>query len=203
MVRAAVSASQTSVERPGSAPAPFSACPQAEPRPEAQKRTRGTCAGHVCEVARVGARGRACTCERQRQTCVCIWAFGSRGALGPRTCVSRFSFHCAPRVHTRCETQGARVLGDNQGRSSIWASALRTIQSAPRRLSALTLFGSLPWRRLPNNSAAERHERSVYNRPEAPSMPGLLRLFRAACDSTSSIDATRSMRVSMYRARAC
>ena len=29
-------------------------------------------------------------------------------------------------------------------------------------------------------------------------MPGLLRLFRAACDSTSSIDVTRSMRVSMY-----
>ena len=42
------------------------------------------------------------------------------------------------------------------------------------------------------------YERSVYNRREAPSMPGLLRLFRAACDSTSSIDVTRSMRVSMY-----
>ena len=36
MVRAAVSASQASLERPGSAPAPFSTCPQAEPRPEAQ-----------------------------------------------------------------------------------------------------------------------------------------------------------------------
>jgi len=34
MVRAAVSASQASLERPGSAPAPFSAFPQAEPRPK-------------------------------------------------------------------------------------------------------------------------------------------------------------------------
>ena len=125
------------------------------PDPRHRKRgtenARGTYAGHVCEVARVGARGGACTCERQRQTCVCIWALGSRGALGPRTCVSRFSFHCAP-----C-TQGVRR------RALAWGitredteRALRTIPSAPRRLSALTLFGSLPWRRLPNNSAAER-----------------------------------------------
>ena len=202
MVRAAVSASQASVERPGSAPAPFSACPQAEPRPEAQKRTRGTCAGHVCEVARVGARGGACTCERQRQTCVCIWALGSRGALGPRTCLSRFSFHCAA-VHTRCETHEGLALGDNQGRSERGRVApFRLLTVACQRSPCSSIS---QWRRVPLRTILRRtgEELSVYNRPETPSMPGLLRLFRAACDSTSSIDATRSMRVSMYRARAC
>ena len=169
-------------------------------------RVQGTCA-RLRAGGRVGARGRACTCKRQRQTCVCIWALGSRGALGPRTCLSRFSFHCAA-VHTRCETQGAR-LGDNQGRSYSrkgLARALRTVPSAHRRLSAVTLFVNLPM--APDSRTiicgrAPHEPGSVYNRPETPSMPGLLRLFRAACDSTSSIDVTRSVRVSMYRARAC
>ena len=49
MVRAAVSASQASLERSGSAPAP---CPQAEPRPEAEKRHRDTQEERV-QVARV------------------------------------------------------------------------------------------------------------------------------------------------------
>jgi hypothetical protein len=59
MVRAAVSASQASLERPGSAPAPFSACPQAEPRPEAQKRTRHVCRARVRGCERGGGGGRA------------------------------------------------------------------------------------------------------------------------------------------------
>ena len=77
MVRAVVSARQASLERSGSAPAP---CPQAEPRPDAEKRRRET-QEECVQVARVqgtcarlrgGGRGAAGTCERQAQN-VRVW----------------------------------------------------------------------------------------------------------------------------------
>ena len=58
VVRAAVQASQASLGRPGAAPAPFSACPQAEPRPAAEMhaaRVQGT----TQDASRGGAGTRA------------------------------------------------------------------------------------------------------------------------------------------------
>ena len=159
-------------------------------------RVQGTCA-RLRAGGRVGARGGACTCERQRQTCVCIWALGSRGALGPRTWSRLLRFPARP-----C-TQGVRrrasALGDNQGRSES-EGALRHSVCSPSPVSGHPVRQSpmAPDSRTIICGRAPHEPGSVYNRPETPSMPGLLRLFRAACDSTSSIDVTRSMRVSMY-----
>ena len=83
MVRAAVSASQTSVERPGSAPAPFSACPQAEPTPEAQKRGWCVCMARVqgCERGEGGRAGEAQTYLHMRATGAKRACVSGRGLL--------------------------------------------------------------------------------------------------------------------------
>ena len=200
MVRAAVSASQASLERPGSAPAPFSACPQAEPRPEAQHRTQHACRARVRGCERGGgwarAGGRAHASDSAKRACVSgRWAQGVHWA---RALACRASLFTARPCTQGVRRMRALALGDNQG-----SQRQSTISSAPRRVRAHPVRQS-PMAPTPEQFCGRaQYERSVYNRREAPSMPGLLRLFRAACDSTSSIDVTRSMRMSMYRARAC
>ena len=150
MVRAAVSASQASLERPGSAP--FSACPQAEPRPEAQHRTQHACRARVRGCERGGgwarAGGRAHASDSAKRACVSgRWAQGVHWA---RALACRASLFTA-----RPCTQGVRRM------RAPWGITREAKGRAPFHLlpgvSALTLFGSLPWRRLPNNSAAERN----------------------------------------------
>jgi len=212
MVRAAVSASQASLERPGSAPAPFSACPQAEPRPEAQHRTQHACRARVRGCERGGgwarAGGRAHASDSAKRACVSgRWAQGVHWARALACRASLFTARpCTQGVRRRALAWGItrEEVDSRRGRCGPF-HLLPVAWSAPRRLSALTLFGSLPSMAPTPEQFCGRapYERSVYNRREAPSMPGLLRLFRAACDSTSSLDVTRSMRMSMYRARAC
>ena len=200
MVRAAVQVSQASLERPGSAPAPFSACPQAEPRPEAQKRTRHVCRARVRGCERGGgwarAGGRAHASDSAKRACVSgRWAQGAHWA---RALACRASLFTA-RPCTQGVRRRASALGDNQGRSAM-EGALRHSVCSPSPVSGHPVRQSpmAPDSRTINLRPSAITSGSVYNRPETPSMPGLLRLFRAACDSTSSIDVTRSMRVSMY-----
>ena len=114
-------------------------------------RVQGTCA-RLRGWARAG--GRAHANDSAKRACVSgRWAQGVHWA---RALACRASLFTA-RPCTQGVRRRASALGDNQGRrTQRCARALRTIPSAPRRLSALTLFGSLPWRRLPKNSAAER-----------------------------------------------
>ena len=164
MVRAAVSASQASLERPGSAPAPFSACPQAEPRPEAQHRTRHACRARVRGCERGGgwarAGGRAHASDSAKRACVSgRWAQGVHWARALACRASLFTARpCTQGVRRRALAWGIsrEEVHSRRGRCGPF-HLLPVAWSAPRRLSALTLFGSLPWRRLPNNSAAERH----------------------------------------------
>ena len=137
-VRAAVSASQASLERPGSAPAPFSACPQAEPRPEAQHRTQHACRARVRGCERGGgwarAGGRAHASDSAKRACVSgRWAQGVHWA---RALVALALFSA------RGEDEGAFAWRIT--REEVRAKALRTNPSALRRLSAVTLFVNLP-----------------------------------------------------------
>ena len=154
VVREAVSASQASLERPGSAPAPFSACPQAEPRPEAQHRTQHACRARVRGCERGGgwarAGGRAHASDSAKRACVSgRWAQGVHWARALACRASLFTAPCTQGVRRR-----ASALGDNQGTQTQGVAHHSICCPSP---VSLTLFGSLPWRRLPNNSAAERH----------------------------------------------
>ena len=160
-------------------------------------RVQGTCA-RLRGWARAG--GRAHASDSAKRACVSgRWAQGVHWA---RALACRASLFTA-RPCTQGVRRRASALGDNQGRSERGRVApFRLLTVACQRSPCSSIS---QWRRVPLRTILRRtgEELSVYNRPETPSMPGLLRLFRAACDSTSSIDATRSMRVSMYRARAC
>ena len=128
------------------------------------RNARGTCAGHVCEVASGGEGGRARGGVHMRATAPNVRVYlgvGLKGCIGPA------HFLCRSRFAARPCTQGVRGrralarLGDNQGRSYSrkgLARALRTVPSAHRRLSAVTLFVNLPMApsSAENNSAADR-----------------------------------------------
>ena len=199
MVRAAVSARQASLERSGSAPAP---CPQAEPRPDAEKRRReaqrnaggtcagGACAGHVCKVARArvqgcsgGGGGVRVHASDRRQTCVCAWRGVVQGGLRA-ACVHAEVDFCLP---------GTEGEGDKQ-RTSV-SSSLSHEAGPPNTICGRPCSGS----EVQGDSVQHASNNEGCEGPNhRGGRPGLLRLFRAACDSSSSTDVTRSIWVSMY-----
>ena len=97
------------------------------------RNARGTCAGHVCEVASGGGRGAHASDSAKR---ACVSGRWAQGVHWARALVALALFSA------RGEDEGAFAWRIT--REEVRAKALRTNPSALRRLSAVTLFVNLP-----------------------------------------------------------